>query len=276
MKRIIVCAILLITVATGLTKSQTPADEMSHVLEKLFGRLRTLTADSVRLRINDSIKTQVEKYVTSDRVFVRTFPNLRYLGQITSSDSLIKIITWNLLLKDEPGRYFCYFIRKSSDGSANKVYPLTASYDNKQIEADTVYTQSDWYGALYYDIRPFMAENGKCWVALGINYPDRMMTRKLIDVVSFTADDKIVFGKKWFDSAGSVSFRHILEYSASAVISLRFMPDNSIVFDHLVPLPPEVGDGRLYNGPDYSYDAFIFEDGLWKLSINVDARNRQK
>jgi hypothetical protein len=276
MKRIIVCAILFITVATGLTKSQTSTDEMPACLEKLFSRLRTQTADSDRLRINDSIRTQIENYVTSDRVFVRTFSNLRYLGQITSPDSLIKIITWNLLLTGEPSRYFCYLIKKSSEGSANKVYTLSGIYEDKEISADTIYTQSDWYGALYYDIRPFKAENGKCWVVLGINYSNQLMTRKIIDVVSFTADDKLVFGKKWFDSGGSLSFRHILEYSASAVISLRFRPDNSIVFDHLVPLPPEVHDGRLYNGPDYSYDAFFFKDGLWSLSINVDARNRQK
>jgi hypothetical protein len=276
MKQIIVCAIISVTIATGLTKSQAPADEMSVSLEKLFGRLRIQTADTDRIRINDSIKTQVENYVNSDRIFLNSFPNLRYLGQITSSDSLIRIITWNLLLTGEPSRYFSYFIRKASDGSANAVYPLTGIYDDKDISADTVYFQSGWYGALYYDIRPFRTETGKCWVVLGINYSNKLMTRKIIDVVSFTQDNKLIFGKKWFDSGGRVSYRHILEYSSSAVISLRFRSDNSIVFDHLVPLPPSANDDRLYSGPDYSYDAFVFKDGLWNLAINVDARNSQR
>jgi hypothetical protein len=73
-----------------------------------------------------------------------------------------------------------------------------------------------------------------------------------------------------------VNNRHVLEYSSGAVISVRFRPDNSIIFDHLVPLPPSPGDDRIYFGPDYSYDAFIFRNGLWNLTINVDARNNKK
>jgi hypothetical protein len=141
---------------------------------------------------------------------------------------------------------------------------------------DTIYTQSDWYGALYYDIRPFLAENRQCWVLLGINYSDPLMTRKIIDVLSFTKEDKIIFGKKWFDSSGSINFRHVLEYSSSAIISLRFRSDSSIVFDHLVPLAPSGTDDRIYYGPDYSYDAYIFKDGIWSLSKNIDIRNSKK
>jgi hypothetical protein len=276
MKRIILCLILLVSVSGSLTKGQISTGETSATLEKLFGRMRSLSADSDRLRINDSIKMCVEHFISSDRLFTSTFSNIRYLGQITSSDSSIKIITWNLVLTSQPGRYFCYFIRKSPDGNPSKVYALTKSYDDQQISADTIYTQSDWYGALYYDIKPFTTAKGQNWILLGINYSNLLMTRKIIDVLSFTPDGGIIFGKSWFDSGGSVKYRHVLEYSASAIISLRFLNDSSIVFDHLVPLPPSASDDRLYYGPDYSYDAFILKNGLWKLTINVDVRNRQK
>jgi hypothetical protein len=275
MKKMLVFILLLSSVSTGLTKSQISTDEMSSTLDTLFGRLRSVAEDSVRLRINDSIISVVESYSASGKVFKHTFSKLRYLGQITSSDSLIKIITWNLVLRGEPGRYYCYFIRRGSEGDPDRVYRLTHPYDDKQIASDTIYTASDWYGALYYDIRPFMAENRQCWVLLGINYSNPLMTRKIIDVLSFTPEGKIIFGRKWFDSGGSINFRHILEYSSSAMISLRFSSDSTIVFDHLVPLPPSGDDDRLYNGPDYSYDAYIFENGVWSLSINIDARNRK-
>ena len=276
MKKGIICILIFITVSMGLIKSQISTDEMSGSLEKLYGRLRSVSEDSVRLRINDSIKFFIDSYVASDRIFSHTFSNLKYLGQITSSDSSIKIVTWNLVLSNEPGRYFCYFIRRSPEGGANAVYYLTHRYDDKQILADTVYSQSNWYGALYYDIRPFHTDNRKCWVLLGINYSSPMLTKKIIEVLSFTGENKLVFGRKWFDSGKSVNFRHVLEYSASAVISLRFRPDNSIVFDHLVLLPPSGFDDRLYYGPDYSYDAYIYENGLWSLSVNIDARNKMK
>jgi hypothetical protein len=276
MRKIIICLLLLASVANGLTKSQIPESELSVTLEKLFNRLWSLSADSDRLRINDSIKFYIEDFISSDRVFTCTFPNIRYLGQIESSDSLIKIITWNLLLTSEPGRYFCYFIRKTPDGSANRIYSMARIYDNEQISSDTIYTQSDWYGALYYDIRPFVTAKEQSWVLLGINNSNPLTTRKIIDVLSFTPDKKIIFGKKWFDSGGKLNYRHVLEYSSSAIISLRFLSESSIVFDHLVPLPPSRNDDRLYYGPDYSYDAFIFRNGLWNLSINVDARNSKR
>ena len=276
MKKIVVCILLCISVSTGLTKSQISPDEMSGTIDKLFGRLHSVSEDSVRLRINDSIEFFIEAYVSSDKIFAQNLSNLRYLGQITSSDSIIKIVTWNLVLNNEPGRYFCYFIRKSTDGNANDVYSLTRSYDDKQILADTVYSQTDWYGALYYDIRPFYTDNRKCWVLLGINLSNPLLTRKVIEVLSFTRENKIIFGRRWFDSGKSLNFRHVLEYSAGAIISLRFRSDNSIVFDHLVPLPPSGYDDRLYSGPDYSYDAYIFKNGIWSLTINVDARNKQK
>ena len=103
-----------------------------------------------------------------------------------------------------------------------------------------------------------------------------MLTRKIIEVLNFDQENKLILGRKWFDSGKSVNFRHILEYSASAVISLRFRSNNFIVFDHLVPLPPSGFDDRLYYGPDYSYDAYIYNNGVWSLSINIDARNNQK
>jgi hypothetical protein len=276
MKKIIACILLLASASNGLVKSQISADTIPVRLEKLYGRLHTVADDTLRLRINDSIQVLIEDYIASGQVFNRTFRNLRYLGQITSPDSLVKIITWNLVLTNQPGRYFCYFIRKGRNGDANSVYRLSRMYDDNPISSDTIYSRSDWYGALYYDIRPFFTDNRQCWVLLGISYSNPRMTRKIIDVLSFTPEDSIIFGRRWFDSGRSINYRHVLEYSSAAVISLRFRSDNSVIFDHLVPIPPIAGDDRIYNGPDYSYDAYIFRNGLWNLSINVDARNKQK
>jgi hypothetical protein len=58
-------------------------------------------------------------------------------------------------------------------------------------------------------------------------------------------------------------------------MTLRFKSDSSIVFDHLVPFSPEMIDNHQYYGPDYSYDAYYLENGLWRLTINVDVRNKE-
>ncbi len=71
-------------------------------------------------------------------------------------------------------------------------------------------------------------------------------------------------------------YREVLEYSSEAVVSLKFVSDKSIVFDHLVPVSPQLKDNREYYGPDFSYDSYNLEKGLWIFKSNVDIRNRKK
>ncbi len=72
-----------------------------------------------------------------------------------------------------------------------------------------------------------------------------------------------------------IEFRAVFEYASNAMMSLRFRSDSSIVFDHLVPFSPSKKDDHQFYGPDYSFDAYNYKDGLWKLTINVDARNQE-
>jgi hypothetical protein len=259
----------------AIVKCQGTSDDTAGELEKLFGRLANNYDDTVRLRINDSIRIIAGSYVRSDSIFNHRFTNLKYLGQITSPDSLLKIVTWNLVLRSSPGKYFCYFIRKGEPGQGNRVYSLTAGYNERQIPDDTTCMASDWYGALYYDLKPFIINEKRCWVLLGIDYGNPVITRKIIDVISFNAEDSLIFGRKWFESGDKLSFRHVFEYASTGMMTLRFTSDRSIVFDHLVPLIPSLKDDRQLYGSDFSYDAFNFENGIWRLSINVDARNKE-
>jgi hypothetical protein len=271
--------IILVLLAFGYTHllpGQEDGEPIAASLGDLYRRLLLTSDDNERLRINDSIKLNVDKYAESIRVFRMRFTNLKYLGQITSPDSALKILTWNLVLKNEPGRYYCYLIRKMPPGKSNIIYRLERSYNDDPIRTDTTYLSSGWYGALYYDIRPYNTPAGKTWILLGINLSDPYTTKKIIDAISFGPGDDIILGRKWFSTGDKILYRHVLKYSSSAIISLRFASDTSIVFDHLVPVPVESGDNRIHYGPDYSTDAFIFRDGLWNLSINVDARNEQK
>ena len=275
MRSVILYLILFISLSTGIAKSQISAKDTPQVLEELFNRLVDNYNDTDRIRINDSIRLIIDGYVKSDTVFSHRFTNLRYLGQIMSPDSLLKIITWNLVLENAPGRYFCYFIRKQEPGESNKIYRLSASYNENPVKTDTTYTESDWYGALYYDLKPYKTNDKSFWVLLGIDYGNAFISRKIIEVLSFAPDNSIIFGRKWFASGEEIKFRDVFEYASNAMMSLRFKSDSSIVFDHLVPFSASHKDDRQYYGPDYSFDAYNFKNGLWKLIINVDARNKE-
>lgn len=274
MRPYILSLLLSVLLSTGVARSQVSVKDVPMVLEELFDRLAGNYNDSARIRINDSIRVILDGYVKSDSIFAHRFTNLRYLGQIMSPDSLLKILTWNLVLENEPGRYYCYFIRKQEPENGNKIYRLSVSYNENTVKTDTTYTGSNWYGALYYDLKPYIIDKQLCWVLLGIDYGNSFISRKIIEVLNFSPEDSIIFGRKWFSSGNEIKFRDVFEYASNAMMSLRFRSDKSIVFDHLVPFSSLHKDDHQYYGPDYSFDAYNYENGLWKLTINVDARNQ--
>ena len=174
-----------------------------------------------------------------------------------------------------PGKYFSYIIKRQENDKINLIYKLTSDYKTTPLATDTIYSERNWYGALYYDIKPYTVNGQKVWILLGIDYGNPSISRKIIEVLSFSSDNSIVFGRKWFSSGDVMKFRDVFEYASNGMMSLRFRSDSSIVFDHLVPFSPSVANDRQYYGPDYSYDAYILKNGLWGLKINVDARNKE-
>lgn len=267
--------ILILILAFQPANGQPSSSNVSVQLDNLFGRMLKVNDDSVRLQVNDSIKTIIDSYTDSDSIFRHRFDNLRFLGQIISPDSLIKIVTWNLFLRKQPGRYYCYLIKQQPESQSRKVYKLHAEYDSASINREICYSKDSWYGALYYDIRPQVINGTECWVLLGINYGNPDVARKIIEILSFGKDDSLIFGLKSFLSDDNVRFREVFEYSLTATMTLRFGGDDSIIFDHLVPFSPENENDRRYYGPHYTNDAYVLENGFWKLHLNVDARNRE-
>jgi hypothetical protein len=264
---------LLVTGLPSYAQERLP--DVSIQLEKLFNRLRGDFSSEKKLEINDSIRTIIAGYVSSDTIFSHRFNNLRYLGQITSPDSLLKIITWNLIPGNGDNSYFLYFIRKPVRNGENRVYTLTCSYSEKPVRNDTIYSPSDWYGALYYDTRPFIFKGKPCYVLLGIDYGNSFVTRKIIDVLSFGQDGKPEFGLNCFSDGKNLTDRVVFEYSVRVVMSLKFEADNLIVFDHLSPVSPEFEGNHQFYGPDFSFDSYKFEKGLWRFNGDIDIKNKK-
>ncbi|MCJ7447772.1 MAG: hypothetical protein MUO72_08770 [Bacteroidales bacterium] len=272
----LICNILIVTFISVLSvKGQAYDQNVSSILETLYNRINKSKDDTERLRINDSIILIIDSYSLSDSVIDHRFNNLRFLGQITSPDKRVKIITWNLILLDGTNRYFCYLIRDEGTGKQNKVFRLTAIIRPETIRTDILYSRNDWYGALYYDIRPFKTNKQTYYILLGIDYYNLYMARKIIEVLSFTPEGEIIFGKNCFVNGDKVRSREVLEYSSDGVVSLRFNSGNSVVFDHLVSFSSDNKNNREFFGAEYSYDAYILKKGMWRFVSNYDIKNKK-
>jgi len=267
---------LLIIPLLVLSVVSMPQDSMEMTLEKQFLRIRQNIPPEQKLSIIDSICKSLDLYAVSDSVFHHHFIKLRYLGQITSSDSLLKILTWNVASPDGIKKYYCYFIYRPEKNKPHIVHFLSCDYTETPPDENTIYYSENWYGAIYYDLRPFVYEGEKCYILLAIDYGNPYITRKIIETLKFTVDGKPVFGIPCITDGEKIVRRIIFEYAATAVMSLKFEADTLIVFDHLSPFLPEFKNNRQYYGPDFSFDAYYLDKGIWKLKEDIDIRNKKK
>ncbi|HOW10866.1 MAG TPA: hypothetical protein PLX08_13815 [Bacteroidales bacterium] len=272
-KSLFIISVTLLTSAISLT-GQTTAISAEKELAGLFTRLAAFDDDSSKLAVNDSITSIIDSYVSSDSVIKHTLQGVKYLGQITDGNHQMKIIAWNLILNESKSRYYCYFINNS--GKVPVVRKLTAIYNEETVRTDTQYSEENWYGALYYDLKAIRKDRKTYWILLGIDYGNPSVTRKIIDVLNFSPDGQVQFGDKIFESGKVLKYREVLEYSSEAVISLKFLNDRTIVFDHLVPMSPRLKGQKEFYGPDFSYDSYTLEKGIWKFESNIDVRNKKK
>jgi hypothetical protein len=256
-------------------KGQTGTGNISVPLQKLYDRILYTNIDSERLRLNDSVRLLIDSYVTSDSAFYHKFTNLRYLGQITSPDNRLKIINWNLILRNGSNKYFLYIIRKGEKGKENRIYKLTGEHKEKPVRTDILYNSENWYGALYYAIQPFKKDKHLNYILLGIDGGNSQISRKIIEVLSFSPEGEIVFGKDCFRKENEIKSREVLEYFSEGIMTLRIHSKKMIVFDHLVTFSDTQKNSAESYGAEFTFDSYIYRKGFWQFIRNVDVRNKK-
>jgi hypothetical protein len=254
---------------------QTKTGDISVSLEKLYNKVLYTNIDAERIRLNDSVKLLIDSYVASDSVFSHNFTNLRYLGQITSPDNRLKIINWNLILRSGSNKYFLYLISKGEKGKGNRIYELTGEHQDKPVRTDVRYTSENWYGALYYAIQPFRKDKQIYYLLLGIDVGNSQVSRKIIEVLSFTDGGDIVFGLECFKKENEIRSREVLEYFSEGVMTLRIHSKKMVVFDHLVKFQDTQKNSADSYGAEYTFDSYIYRKGFWQFIRNVDMRNKK-
>lgn len=267
--------LVLFVLVTG-TKIRANNPGVAEILEKLYDRIFESGDDDEKLRLNDSLRIIIGAYAESDSVFVHNFENLRYLGQITSPDRKLKIITWNVFLRNSPNRYFCYIIRRDGRKMPNTVFTLSGMNREEPVRDDIIYTSADWYGALYYAIRPFRNNKQNCYLVLGLDYGNMRVSRKIIDVLTFSPDDSLILGLDCFIREESKKLREVLEYSPEGIVSLRMEDNKTVVFDQPVTVKTGHGDGYELSAAGVSFSGYVLQRGNWKFVSDIDVKNRKK
>jgi len=257
-------------------KDTKPAtlEQAEKDLKVLFSAMTLSRNDAERTRLADSIACLINLTLKLPGAFDYPFDSIRTMGKITSGDANLRIFTWNLPHTNGTNRYYGFLQYKSPDNIL--VFQLTDKSEDLPDPAQCSLSADQWYGALIYEIIEKKDAGTKYYTLLGYDPHNLFISRKITDVLYFTENNEPLFGSPVFHYQNRKQCRIVFEYSAKVQMSMRWNENlKMIVFDHLSPSNPLYKGNYQYYGPDFSYDGFKFENGIWELVEDVNARNSE-
>ncbi len=231
--------------------------------------------DSIKLLANDAFTKTLKEVMGFERSFSYSFDSLKTTMSVkTSGDKKVKIYSW--FLKKDNGSYQ-YFTFVHFHNKSKKRYEIIELIDNSEDIRRPENEQLDntnWYGALYYEIIYIKKKGRKYYTLLGWDGNNEVSTKKIIDVMYFAGKEKIKFGASIFKKEKTTSKRYIIEYHSTSSISVKYdEKEKRIVFDHLIPMRKDLEGLHEYYVPDGSFDALHYNNGKWEFKSDVSAIN---
>lgn len=206
--------------------------------------------------------------------FNYTFDTLKNIGRIQSDDNKLTVFSWNIPQKSGYSNYYCLLQYYSKKDKQIFVYTLTEEPGLLKKNPQAFTDISHWPGVLYYKIIDTKFKGKVYYTLLGFNFNDILSNIKTIDVLTFDEFNYPGFGQKMFVYNGKPQNRIVYEYNERAQMMLEYNENlKLIVADHLSPARPSMEGQYQFYGPDFSYEGFSFEDGIWQHRTEVDIRN---
>jgi hypothetical protein len=191
------------------------------------------------------------------------------VSRLYAPDSSFRIFTWQIERDESYYHQEGAIQMKTKDGSL-KLFPLFDVSDYTSTPTDSVRSNKNWIGAIYYNIVLKEFKGKKYYTLFGYDDNDMSSTRKWLEVLTFDENDQPVFGGDYFDykddelKAPQPVDRFLLEYEKDARARLVYDPDlKMIVFDHLISESNEP-QKKYTLIPDGDYEGFKWENGKWE------------
>ncbi len=274
LRRLITVFFLMVLIGSnkGLL-AQTPSNRaiLSAAETNLSGFAFTiLNAEDTedRLRADSFFTRQLVQALKTPYSFHYPFDSLKTISRIYAPDSSFRIITWQLMKDFSYYRYKGAIQMNTKDGSL-KLIPLYDGTDFTENPYDSVRTNQNWIGAVYYNIIQKEYNNKKYYTLLGYDENDARSTRKWIEVLHFDPQGNPLFGGKFFSYPNDIIkpkqpvSRFCLEFKKQANAKLNYDTKlNRIVFAKLASESNEPSKKHTLV-PYGTVEGFKWEFGRW-------------
>ncbi len=254
-------------------------DSLSQMFDSLFAfdGTKYYKTDSQKVSINKRILISFNRSLNENGSINYKYSNIKNCGIISSDDNTLRLITWNIKFKDGTYKYYGFIQHVNKTKKTIDVFSLNDISDKIQNPEKANLSNSQWYGALYYQIITIKYNDKKYYTLLAWDGNNYLTTKKIIDVLVFTKSGRPKFGKTIFKTNKIRTKRVFFEYSSKTVMSLQYDKKyKAIVFDHLSPSKSIYKNNYQFYGPDFTFDAYYFEDGKWIYKSKIEVNNPKK
>ena len=226
-----------------------------------------------RFRADSNLVKGLVRALKVRNSFFHPFDSLKTVSRLYAPDSSFRIFTWQLKKDDYVFLQKGAIQMNTTDGSL-KLFPL---FDYSMFTAkatDSVRTNTNWIGSIYYKIIQKEYRGVNYYTLLGFDDYSISSNKKWLEVLTFK-NNKPAFGGYFISFKNDTlkkpaQARFSLEYKKEASALLTYDSELGIlVFDHLISESEEPGKKNTYI-PDGTYEGFKWEKGQW---VHLDEVN---
>ena len=229
----------------------------------LYNKIKSSAPDQ-QAKSEKEFECGLFELLKDENSFYYSFPELKFIGRIQSSDGFLNTFTWNIPLTGGFNNYYCilqYLPKKADAPFVFKLKELPAILNkNRQAPAET----ESWIGALYYQVVANKYKGTVYYTLMGFHFNNIVSNIKTVEVLAFDDQNFPYFPQRKFLYQGKPQNRIVFEYNERVQMTLEYNQTmEKIVFDHLSPNRPSLEGQFQFYGPDMSYDALFWQDGIW-------------
>lgn len=233
--------------------------------------------ETTRIESGKIFSYLLDSCLKNENSFRASFEEIKSMSALEAPDKKFRLYTWNTPLDDGTYLFFGRFQASPKSGYSNKIIRFTDKSEEIKDPESKKTGPEKWYGALYYKIIHTSYRKKHFYTLLGWDGNTDITDKKLMDVLTINENGSIQFGAPIFEKEKRLKHRLLFEYRQNVPVTLNYQDKKGlIIMDHLSPSDPKQVGIYAFYGPDFSYDAYRFSKGQWRLIQDFDARNEDE
>lgn len=272
-------------------------------LNRLFSKIYSCPTD-YRWNASDSFRFFAIETLNLYQGMDFPFEKVKGLNYFKGSDLNMRMLNWGIPDQDGTVSYKALVQVKRSTKNDYLLYDLNDMSLYQPFPEQITGTEKNWWGAYYYECIENKVGNRTYYTLLGWNSGQELYQQSIIEVLYVKPDGQLQWGASLFVNKGHIAGsaridksrkdseqkRVVFRFGRQTGMILRYdyqtylqknakgqkkeKKANMIIFDRLMPQQTAMADDYAYYVPEGGvYQAYVFENGKWRLHQDIIARN---